>query len=111
MPVPMVLGIGICASRQQTARDRHESNRSFWHVVMQASMADVKKRFPILNSARLQRRFGMLLQACLHCLCVTEHDFREEIGVFDGGVQRQRNWDAADWPCRFLRRTIYDPVG
>src|SRR5215472_11500066 len=52
MPIPVVFGIGIGAARQQATRDRDEPGFTLGRIVMHASLTDVKKRLPILNSAR-----------------------------------------------------------
>jgi hypothetical protein len=87
----MVFSIGICALCQQPARDRDESGRSLWHTVVQTSVADVKKGFPILDSARMPCRFGVLPQTRIDRLSVAKHQLRVQIGMGDGGMQREQS--------------------
>jgi hypothetical protein len=61
----MVFGIGIGASRQQPTRDRDKPGCALGRIVMQTSVTHVKKRLPILNSARWNRCFGMPPQSRL----------------------------------------------
>src|SRR5215831_8861664 len=62
MPIPVVFGVGIGASRQQRTRYHDEPGCAFRRLFMQASVTDVKKRLPILNSAWWNRCLGMLAQ-------------------------------------------------
>jgi hypothetical protein len=73
MPVVIVLGVGIRTSCEQLARNIDEPRRSLRHAVMQTSVAGVQKRLPILNSARLPRAIGLLLQPCANGSCIAEY--------------------------------------
>src|SRR5579862_6915466 len=60
MPVPVVLGVGIRAPRQQPARSLDEPGFTFRDLVAQAGVTDIEKRLPILYSAGLRGGLGML---------------------------------------------------
>jgi hypothetical protein len=90
MPIPVVFGIGVCASRQQRARDCHQPGRPLRSLVAQARVADIKERFPILDPSCLSREFGMLLQTARDRFGVTEHEFGVQAGVGDGGISREQ---------------------
>jgi hypothetical protein len=53
MPIPVVFGVGVSAMAEQLTSNPDESIGSFRRTAMQAGVAHIQQRLPILNSTRL----------------------------------------------------------
>src|SRR6185437_15152496 len=90
VPIPVVFGVGICASCEELARDVDEPGRSLRRTLMKAGVARIKQRLPTLNPARLARRIGHLSQTLSDGGGIAEHELGEETRVCDAGMPREQ---------------------
>jgi hypothetical protein len=86
MPVPVVFRIRVGAKRAQAARDRDEVIHLRNGVAMEARVAHVEQRFPLLRSGGLGGQCGLFGEAPLDAGHVTQYQCGVQRGRLDAGV-------------------------
>jgi len=90
MPAPAILDVRIGPQAQQLARDLDEIRCGYLRVPVQAGVAEIEHRLPVLHPAALVRQLRVLAQARLDRGHIAEHQLRLQVGVRDAGVQREQ---------------------
>jgi hypothetical protein len=85
----VILRIRIGALCKQRTRDLDEAGGSLRCVVVQAGVARVEQRLPVLNAARLARQSRILLQPCTHAISIAEHELGLHTRVRNAGMHGQ----------------------
>jgi hypothetical protein len=87
----MIFGIRVCASVQQGARDGDQACRALGRIVIQAGVAYIQQRLPILDASWLSRYFRVLLQPRFDRASVAQHEFGMQVRMREPSRLRLRS--------------------